>query len=542
MPIPADTRYDRFCHYIYPLSHIKCAKDKLRHVGRELAKLKALERKYASAVAGKQFHNVEAQIEAIAKQANIVIETFGCRYAILQGVGNRLCALLAILKNEQRGGVVAVTRGAYKFNSGTWDNEGIEHLSRISYHELHVCLKDPTRIAYHRSWAGWYEDRQSTTTLEKYLTEFSSDLYPAEKIREYGMLFKLRNGENRLVYVENTDPDGWVEAYNSDQVSSCMQGDNCVRVYAYPGNNIRLATLVSPTNFKVLARCIVRNNDDGTPRGFIRVYPDQCCEPIGAELLAAITADGYGGRTNLDGVKVQKIGAYNDDDEFVMPYIDSGAYGNQSASEFGDYMLLGGDDFECENTNGYTSRKEEEEGERCDMCGEIEDNCTNDIDADDDNCTVCASCLSSHYTYAIVGREHGGYTRAYVRDTDIAETTIGDASSNFASSELSFCDVSDVWCESTSSVLDCDGDELEYDSNEVSGDSGYVPTDDMSSQERDKVDDHILYVHKTHLEDIRKCLAEEEAKAAAEEAAEEAEEEEANAATEGVEECQATSA
>lgn len=307
----------------------------------------------------------------------------------------------------------------------------------FSVHAVHQSENDPTMIAYTRNLDGLKRDIQTRTRPGKYLTQFFSNVLSTDQIRAWAEK-QVSNASLSadLKFIESDNEAGWIEVYDRGP-NSCMKGDECVKVYAYPGNGLRLAYLETPEG-DIVARAIVRDYDDGR-KGYLRVYPnDNSTEETrwNRHMYNLLDAAGYGEQINLNNVKVQRIN-HRHDDAVMCPYIDYGSGGHQGFDLYDDHLLLGCGDFEACNTGGWVSINE---GRECDCCGER-------FDEDDmtyieyDERMVCESCRDDEYTHAMgrryedwfpndeviycnTDRQH--YHRDYANDHDVYECAVTD--------------------------------------------------------------------------------------------------------------------
>jgi hypothetical protein len=259
------------------------------------------------------------------------------------------------------------------------------------YHDVHQSEEDPTQISYNRSIDNIRRNIQTRTRPGKYLMQFFGDVLSAQDIKYWAeRQVAAATCVASLKFIENDDPDGWVDVYERGP-ASCMRGKSAVKVYALEGNGLRLAYLEA--NEEIVARCIVVDGtNDAEVNGWIRIYArEQRWETSMRQML---NAAGYTERTNLDGVRLQLIEGR---DGYVCPYIDYGEGGDQtvSADHQNNCLVIGGGDFDATSTDGYVNQ-----GEYCPCCDEHgfrEDDMTY-IECEDQN--VCSSCRDYHYTYA----------------------------------------------------------------------------------------------------------------------------------------------
>lgn len=273
-------------------------------------------------------------------------------------------------------------------------------------HRVHVSTEDINQIAYYPTLKHMRDGREIRTRLGRYLTKYQaalslSDLEVKSIAEKHASNMQSRGGWT-VSFKEHDDEGGWLEVYGSQDVSSCMQSMDAVRVYAHEKSVLRLAYVQAGE--KIIARCIVR---DGDEQGWLRVYPDPNGYAEGRFLLDNLKANGYPERTNLDGVLLRYL---TNGGSVVCPYLDSGDNGTQGVDvitrDDKTYLLAGGDEYNATNTNGYA--EQEDETCSCDCCGDggfHEDDLSY---IDHDGNTVCDDCRERNYTYAY-GRRYQEY-------------------------------------------------------------------------------------------------------------------------------------
>lgn len=270
-------------------------------------------------------------------------------------------------------------------------------------HQVHQSEENPAMIAYNRSIDNIRRDIQTRTKPGKYLTQFFSDVLTQDEIRmwaEKQIAYASCTGE--LSYIENDNEEGWVDIYQRGP-NSCMQGEDCVGVYAYPGNGLRLAYIETAKD--VQARAIVRNNDDGTPMGYIRIYATE--QRWTTKLKDLLDAAGYGTMVNLHGVKLQRVETDHEGNDWVVcPYIDMGSDGTQMVTIYDDHLKIERNgEIRATNTCGSIPLND---GVSCDDCGDFErEEDIHYIEPCERH--VCHHCLENNYTYAYGRRDWMDY-------------------------------------------------------------------------------------------------------------------------------------
>jgi hypothetical protein len=325
---------------------------------------------------------------------------------------------LYCLRNEPRWVGTEVEPALYvgrdKIYNDTWESVGIVPEHRIdALHCLHVSSEDPTKIAYYPTLRHMREGREVRTSLGKYLTKYKELFgFDENKCRDLAQKFAaIQAGQGyTLEFKEQDDPEGWVYVYNHGP-HSCMKGEEAVKVYASGVSNLRLAYL-EDMDGEIVARCIVRDSDNPSVKGYVRVYPDPNGDKAGRRLLDLLTEKGYGNWTNTTGCLLSYI--KNSYGSIICPYID---YGNEGTQEVGhvvvngtSYLKVGADGVDADNTNGTI---EEPNTRECRWCHEYfdEDDLTW-VETTDEH--VCEDCIDENYVQAY-GRYN--YTQLMPRDS-----------------------------------------------------------------------------------------------------------------------------
>jgi len=261
----------------------------------------------------------------------------------------------------------------------------------------HVAETDPTRLAYTRDERAGEADRQTVTTIGKYLFRHFSDM-PDHKMRDLAALYGS-NGECKFV---NTMAEMLYHLKRGP--SSCMTGDRertcddgVVRhPYEVYDPNLGWHMAVRIEYGKTVGRALCCG------KTFVRSYkynPSGGGSPTDETLEAWLEQQGYDKEYAWDGLKIMHYQTRGGDT--LAPYLDGE---NKYAAKHGDYLVITDDDdaeYQCDNTGGTAS---ERSGQRCEDCGDrVDEGDGYWVNADED-VLVCDSCCNNSYTYAVSRR------------------------------------------------------------------------------------------------------------------------------------------
>lgn len=294
----------------------------------------------------------------------------------------------------------------------------------------HSADSDPSRIAYTRSDEHGYADRQTVTSVGKYLTRH----FPAladHQIRDIVM----RHGPNRF---EMWDTVSAIVRSVQDGPHSCMRWEGFDRdtdthpYEAYhPDYGWRAAVRLNSTGV-ITARCLVNIQSQTFVRSYSR--KDGAYSHSDETIEVWLRDRGFRKASHWEGLKLKRIinGRYKDD--FWAPYLDGDC---KYVEDCGDHLLIDSNgDYECDRTDGHASGSSRC---TCDDCGERH----NEDDAysigyhGDRNIGPC--CIDSYlYVNGRNGNEYyvpddeavcvdgEYYDREYIGRYDIVELDCGD--------------------------------------------------------------------------------------------------------------------
>lgn len=309
----------------------------------------------------------------------------------------------------------------------------------------HTAETDATRLAYTRDERAGEADRQTITTVGKYLTRHFPTL-PDHAIRD---LVHRTTTQSHMFIVE-TMP--LMLHHLMDGPGSCMNNgwrgqDMASHPYNVYQPDLGWSMAVRMFEGQTDGRALVYREADGT-RYFVRTYKrTEGYSETDDELVAWLKAQGINRRSSWEGAYLAKLPPVSNNYEFLAPYLD-GDCKNVDIYDAKRLVVNYTGDYECDNTDGTHSGCDRYE---CEDCGSTH------RDEDDGQWVgyhadrwVCQDCVDHNYSPAIGRRGSEYWTHTsniitsingeaydcdYLADNDIVELENGD----YASIEESWC-------------------------------------------------------------------------------------------------------
>jgi hypothetical protein len=293
-----------------------------------------------------------------------------------------------------------------------WADEDWFTNSPYAYvHALHQAVDNPANVAYAESFDKMKLGRYTSTKAGRYLTKFfggADGVLTEPQIKYWAERQAARACPAELRFIEGTDKDGWVRVYK-DGPQSCMQGEDCVQVYAHKKSVLRLAYLTQGE--EIHARCIVREDK----KEYIRCYPNGTSTENTRWQTAMQEAVEDAGYThgNFHGVHLDKVrydGASRYENKWVMPYLDngSGRRCDTYVDDAGDTLVVGSEGVEAQQQSGYVDFDNQAQ------CDECSDRISEDEGyyIDSEEITVCEHCYNNNFVSALGRRGNDVMIRA----------------------------------------------------------------------------------------------------------------------------------
>lgn len=272
--------------------------------------------------------------------------------------------------------------------------EAVMLTAPVNWHLLvlqwpHVSIQDSSRLAYTRSVEHGAADRQTVTSIPKYLAQHFPNLQ-SHIVRD--ICAKFGSHQFQITH----DMDQMLE-WLAKSPKSCMVwqhwSDGDFHPYRVYDPKFGWGMAVRIESGEIMARAMVNEFEKSFVRSFGAVNNDRGHSQCDSALNSWLQAQGYHYANGWSGCKLARI---ESEDSFVAPYIDGNC---QSVDDHGNYLLICKDgEFECTNTDGYSS----------DRCGSHCEHCDSRIGRNDDSYwagqnedrLICESCCDEYYVFA----------------------------------------------------------------------------------------------------------------------------------------------
>lgn len=276
-------------------------------------------------------------------------------------------------------------------------------ITAIDDHYAHAALNDPTLISFTESPEKGEADRQTAMKPGRYLTRFYPDLDP-KKVAYYAEWWttglRPQSETNNTLHFASTEAE-IIEVYEQGP-GSCMQGSDCVRVYA--AGDLAVAYTRRAEDDKVITRSLCWP----AKKVYGRLYPaySEGWEADGftseEESLAAkdeldlkLRALGYEtiyqNPRGFDGARLQKISS--EGGNWVMPYMDHGNIEDRG----NHFVMMYGGNIDASSTGGTIEIEDNDDNDtQCYHCNEWTDDISSYDRVGGYSVEICSSCAENH--------------------------------------------------------------------------------------------------------------------------------------------------
>jgi hypothetical protein len=374
-------------------------------------------------------------------------------------------------------------------------------------HMADRAMDDYTKLAYTRDEKAGIADRQTVTSLGKYLRAHFS-LLPDDAIRDIVALAQANQAKIKIV---RTTAEMIYHLHKGP--GSCMQwedesgvkGEDGDRHHPYEAYAPELgwAMAVRIEGYDTVGRALVNEAND--KKIFVRSYKKtEGYSPSDEQLEAWLTAEGYAHVHSWRNRYIKLMPTDEFDCGFIAPYIDGDDKGVDR--DGGRLKIVSNGEYICNNTDGSA----DEQGEECACCGDR----VRDGDGywagpwEEDQ--ICSDCRDHSYVYArgrnrrqyLVHEDNAMYVESldeqyhdeYLDDNNIVQLRNGDAEHLDNAVEVD----GDYYHVDDERVVRCvDDDEYHLkrdvyhheDSGEYYADEDNIPKDDVDEDDIPKDDD-----------------------------------------------------
>lgn len=346
----------------------------------------------------------------------------------------------------------------------------------------HVATTDVTRLAYTRDERAGQDDRQTLTSLGKYLKQHwpnLADHHIRDFVAKYATAatFHIERTKEAIVRAVQQGPASCMKFNEDDEDERSQLDDLGAHPYEVYDPQYGWHVATRRLGHQIVGRALLmqRDNAESNPKYFVRTYRHKDGERYSQpddELVQWLRDQGYDHHNEWKGERLAYIesGRYNSD--FIAPYIDGGAQEVDVETErtgdgtYKKYLrITRSGEWQCSNQDGTAT---EQDSCTCADCGErISEDEQRGTGVYEDH--VVGGCCIDEYTH-VTGRrgneyyvpddeaicvDGNYYDREYLNDNNIVELENGD-----------YCDlddavnVNDEWyhCDDDAIVSDHAGD------------------------------------------------------------------------------------
>ena len=268
----------------------------------------------------------------------------------------------------------------------------------------HASQSDPTKMAYTRSEEHGLSDRQTITSVGKYLTRHFPDA-PSDKIRD--IAGKYGNSSFKV-----TTSMSEMQAAVRDGPESCMSKFHLGERHPYsvydPALGWGMALRIDGSK-TVTGRALVWHDPDNADnKRFVRTYSKDLngngYSQADGGLKQWLLDTEYKHVDGWDGALLRHIPHHKNDDNILAPYIDGDDRAVSVDCRNNTLFFESHGDYLCDDTDGHAARHN---GINCECCGDrIAEDESYSVNYHGDY-QVCCSCLTDYvYVYGRGGDEY----------------------------------------------------------------------------------------------------------------------------------------
>ena len=295
----------------------------------------------------------------------------------------------------------------------------------------HVATTDVTRLAYTRDERAGHEDRQTLTSLGKYLKQHwpnLADHHIRDFVAKYATAatFHIERTTEAIVNAVQKGPASCMQFDEDDEANRDQLNELGAHPYEVYDPQYGWHVATRRMGHQIVGRALLmqRDNSESMPKYFVRTYRHKDGERYSQpddELVQWLRDQGYDHHNEWKGERLAFIPIRdNRNGEFVAPYIDGGAQEVDVENErlpdgaYKKYLrITRGGEWQCSNQDGTAT---EQDACSCADCG-------NRISEDEQRGTgvyedhVVGECCIDEYTH-VIGRRGNEY---YVSNDEAVE-------------------------------------------------------------------------------------------------------------------------
>jgi hypothetical protein len=295
----------------------------------------------------------------------------------------------------------------------------------------HVAETDMTRLAYTRDERAGEADRQTLTSLGKYLKQHwpnLADHHIRDFVAKYATAssFHIERTKEAIVNAVQNGPSSCMKFNEDDEDDRRELDDLGAHPYEVYDPQYGWHVATRRMGHRIVGRTLLmqRDNDESNIKYFVRTYKHKDGENYSQpddELHQWLHSQGYEKRHGWEGERLAYIKSGHSDCEFIAPYIDGGAQcvdieGDRTADDntYKKYLrITTSGEWECCNQNGTAC---EQSSCSCEDCGQrVSEDDQNGVGVYGDR--IVGRCCLDEYTY-VTGRRGNEY---YVPDNEAVE-------------------------------------------------------------------------------------------------------------------------
>jgi hypothetical protein len=344
----------------------------------------------------------------------------------------------------------------------------------------HVATTDVTRLAYTRDERAGQDDRQTLTSLGKYIKQHwpnLADHHIRDFVAKYATAatFHIERTKEAIVRAVQQGPASCMKFNEDDEDERSQLDDLGAHPYEVYDPQYGWHVATRRLGHQIVGRALLmqRDNDESNPKYFVRTYRHKDGERYSQpddELVQWLGEQGYRHNSEWKGERLAYVqsGRYNSD--FIAPYIDGGAQEvdvERERTDDGTYKqylrITRNGEWQCSNQDGTAT---EQNSCSCEDCGErISEDEQRGTGVYEDH--IVGGCCIDEYTH-VTGRRGREYfvsndeainvdgewfDRDYLSDNNIVELWDGE----YCDLDDAVC-VGDEWYRTDDDTIVCDHD------------------------------------------------------------------------------------